>query len=718
MGNNCYTITSAQNWQLGAVWFNDQIDLSESFEITLTMNFGNNDGGADGMVFIMQQIGVNAIGDAGGGIGFEGFNASFGVEMDTFKNAEIGDPFSDHMAILANGNVNHFDGLNIAGPIPANQFGANIEDGQDHVFTLDWNADTQVVEVYFDCALRLSLNIDLVDVFFGGDPMVWWGFSGATGGLNNQQSVCISDFAVGLDPYHEICAGESLELGVVGASDGTYEWSPIDYLSSTNTASTIATPEESIIYEVTFTDVCGETQTLGTEVVVANLEFDVPEEISFCEGDPAELVLDLEEDVTVTANGDAVTLPLPLSSTETIDLVLTQNDCSASYSFESIQLEEPSIDWIESYDACDGEEVLIDAFFQDASYSWTGGVISDESQISTTEAGQFDVTLFLDNGCQKSYSTQVNIFSAPEAGLPETVEFCEGQSFVLSPQQGDSFLWSDQSQGSTLEVTESGIYVVEITNNAGCNGADTSTVTVNPLPQVPQLDDAQLCIGESLEIEIPINPDLQYSLNGQTTQGQEILSIAGFYTIDVLNGETQCGNSSFFELTLLELPFLDLPEEIAICEGEVYELALTNTNQFHWFEEELVTEVEFRQGGTYEIQAENDCGQTSAMIEVFEEVCDCDWYVPNAFTPNLDDINEGVGVTAECDFSKFSWRVYNRWGELVFEGASPQEWWYGEGPGDTHYAPDGMYQWILEVELQFADGVEARTATGTVVLLR
>ncbi|MEO0404496.1 MAG: hypothetical protein AAF193_06460, partial [Bacteroidota bacterium] len=285
---------------------------------------------------------------------------------------------------------------------------------------------------------------------------------------------------------------ESLELGVVGSSDGTFEWSPPDYLSSTNTASTVATPEESIMYEVTFTDVCGDVQTLETEIMVSNLEFDVPEEISFCDGEEAELNLQLNETVTVTANGEAVVLPIPLTETETIQLELTENNCSASYTFESIQLEEPSIDWVELFEVCDGEEVLINAFFPDASYSWTGNIVSEEAEIATTESGQHDVTLTLDNGCSKSYSAEVIVYTAPDAGLPEIVEFCEGQSFVLTPTEGDAFEWSDGTQGSSLLVTESGVYTLAVSNNAGCDGADTSTVVVNSLPSLPPLEDAQL----------------------------------------------------------------------------------------------------------------------------------------------------------------------------------------------------------------------------------
>ena len=62
-------------------------------------------------------------------------------------------------------------------------------------------------EVYFDCELRLSETIDLQGEIFTGSSEVWWGFTGATGGASNEQTVCISEFALGLEPEYQMCLG-------------------------------------------------------------------------------------------------------------------------------------------------------------------------------------------------------------------------------------------------------------------------------------------------------------------------------------------------------------------------------------------------------------------------------------------------------------------------------------------------------------------------------
>ena len=98
LGSDCYQITANSDWELGAVWFNDQLDLTQSFTIEVDVNLGSTDSdGADGIVFVMQAVGPLAIGLAGGGLGFEGFNPSFGVEIDTWQNSEATDPVADHL---------------------------------------------------------------------------------------------------------------------------------------------------------------------------------------------------------------------------------------------------------------------------------------------------------------------------------------------------------------------------------------------------------------------------------------------------------------------------------------------------------------------------------------------------------------------------------------------------------------------------------------------
>ena len=80
----CYTLTTTTS-QSGAVWNIYTIDLTQPFDITLTLNFGTLpfSSGADGISFVLQPVSSGVFGP-GGGVGFEGITPSLGVVMDTY----------------------------------------------------------------------------------------------------------------------------------------------------------------------------------------------------------------------------------------------------------------------------------------------------------------------------------------------------------------------------------------------------------------------------------------------------------------------------------------------------------------------------------------------------------------------------------------------------------------------------------------------------------
>ena len=76
-------------------------------------------------------------------------------------------------------------------------------------------------------------------------------------------------------------------------------------------------------------------------------------------------------------------------------------------------------------------------------------------------------------------------------------------------------------------------------------------------------------------------------------------------------------------------------------------------------------------------------------------------YVPNAFTPDNDGVNDafhplGSGYEGEM----FWYGIFNRWGELVFESTDSDVSWYGQDQrGDgTHFVPDGVYGYSVNVK--------------------
>ncbi len=190
LGNDCFQITPAVNNHAGSVWSQNKISLANDFEVRADLNFGNQDfNGADGIAFVFQPL-CTGVGGVGGGIGYDGISPSLAVEYDTYQNAaENNDPIQDHIALQQNGVLLHTPPFMLAGVslLP------NIEDGANHSTVITWDAGAQTLTVFFDGALQFSYNGDIVANIFGGNPEVFWGFTAATGGLNNDQRVCITD---------------------------------------------------------------------------------------------------------------------------------------------------------------------------------------------------------------------------------------------------------------------------------------------------------------------------------------------------------------------------------------------------------------------------------------------------------------------------------------------------------------------------------------------
>jgi len=185
---NCYTLTTATNTKSGSVWNSNKINLNNSFDFHFNVYLGCQDlNGADGIVFILQPISTS-VGTTGEGMGFEGISPSVGISLDTWQNFNRNDPAYDHISIQLNGIVTH--GTDLAGPIQASATTDNIEDCAWHVFRITWDASKKELTTYFDGQFRLQAQYDLVKNVFNNDPMVFWGFSAATGGANNLQQFC------------------------------------------------------------------------------------------------------------------------------------------------------------------------------------------------------------------------------------------------------------------------------------------------------------------------------------------------------------------------------------------------------------------------------------------------------------------------------------------------------------------------------------------------
>lgn len=104
-------------------------------------------------------------------------------------------------------------------------------------------------------------------------------------------------------------------------------------------------------------------------------------------------------------------------------------------------------------------------------------------------------------------------------------------------------------------------------------------------------------------------------------------------------------------------------------------------------------------------------GQISSLSNITEVIPTMSFYVPDAFTPNGDGINDTFGIAGEA-IKSFNMRIYDRWGELLFESNSATTQWDGSYRGKR--VPQGVYVYQLSAQANTGQKA-AKKGTVTVV---
>ena len=126
--------------------------------------------------------------------------------------------------------------------------------------------------------------------------------------------------------------------------------------------------------------------------------------------------------------------------------------------------------------------------------------------------------------------------------------------------------------------------------------------------------------------------------------------------------------------------------------------------------------------GNYQVQlmVTSDLGCKDTIIDYlrYQEVLFV--YVPNSFTPNGDGRNDIFKPKFQGSLQLYTLRIYDRWGDLVFETRDVNQGWVGDKLGSEYYVPDGVYTYVLEYEA-WGGGYEEAVGDkviGTITLLR
>ncbi|MEX2596746.1 MAG: PKD domain-containing protein [Salibacteraceae bacterium] len=357
----------------------------------------------------------------------------------------------------------------------------------------------------------------------------------------------------------------------------------------------------------------------------------------------------------------------------------------------------------------------------------------------TTGPQSIDVrlTTWSNYGCTSFSENTALIFPKPKANF-RAEPACQNDSTWFSNESNvssgliESSYW-EFGNGSTSTLrnpgepySAPGIYEVylEITSNKGCKDEVTKEVTIPETPVVdfsltPELGCSPLkvittnssaideggmryewYIDDSLVSE-EASPILVFE-NDTTIPTRHTLELKAFSDLECPHSLKQPN-----VVSVLSAPIAGFEESFQDNDPFNPVMNFKNTSwygvRWHWdFDDGNQSEAfapsnYFKNSGNYKVQQVvwNEYSCTDSAWRVIEIDPVTTMYIPNAFTPNNDGVNDTWFVKGFNEGKDFEIAVFNRWGNLIFESDNMNFRWDGLMPNSNEFAPIGVYVYAI-----------------------
>ena len=189
-------------------------------------------------------------------------------------------------------------------------------------------------------------------------------------------------------------------------------------------------------------------------------------------------------------------------------------------------LDETEVTANEGLELCPGESITLEAPTGYDSYTWSNG--SDATSIEVSSTGSYSVISWQGDCASISNTVAVTVLQegAPSISLQGSDIFCEGESAILSAENGNDYTWSNDESSQSISVTESGEYFV--TSQAVCSDDEFVSESI----MITVLDGADEPVVNDMQIGNPGSVDLMAT-------GDNLMWYAGeFDTESIAEGDT------------------------------------------------------------------------------------------------------------------------------------------------------------------------------------
>ncbi|NVO01908.1 MAG: gliding motility-associated C-terminal domain-containing protein [Bacteroidetes bacterium] len=495
-----------------------------------------------------------------------------------------------------------------------------------------------------------------------------------------------------------VCVGQPINLTVVNPTPGaSYHWTgPNGYVS--NTMSPVinnSTTNMSGTYSMTIT-LGGQTSPAVTcNVVVNPLPIaSAGADQTICYNTSANLIA--TGGTTYLWNNsagtnDSITVS-PLVTTTYSVTVTNANGCTATDNVIVNVTPLPLANAGNDVSICFGDSTTLNATGGTA-YLWDNGAGATASVVVHPTLTTTYIVTVTDNACTQTDNIVVTVNTNPIPVVKTVDATCELSNGTANASPiGLTYIWSNSMNTDNITGLIPGNYSVTVSDVNGCTGTASGVVVNIPSPTVSANEIDEICLRKdgSASCTPAGGSSSNYTYlwsNGETTQ-----NIVGLYadTYSVTVSDGTCTATTSVIVRNIPGPIADfsINPSVFVIDENICFFNDFSVNAINWLwnfgdggtSSDPSPNHDYQEVGGYMVtlivQNNYGCADTTQHVVTVKDIFI--FYLPNAFTPNGDGINEVFGPTGiNFDIQSYNMNIYNRWGALVYTTNSLSQPWDG-----------------------------------------
>lgn len=460
-----------------------------------------------------------------------------------------------------------------------------------------------------------------------------------------------------INPPDTVCPGAVYQLSASGGLD--YQWFPTAGLSDPTIANPVFTVNATSTYSVVITDSCS-TDTVSTTIVVSTPSSNAGPDLSICVGD-------------------------------------------------SVQLQGAI----------------------GANLSWSPATGLSNPNVANPMASPLVTTTYLlqvtdPAGCIALDSMVVTVQQGPPMPMTQDTVTCTGVPVELTVSGGTQYSWANSADLSATNIpnpvvttTTSNTYFVTVTNL--CGSVQDSVFVFVPIVVANAWPSDTICPGDSLPVFASGGVTYQWDpaasvLDPLSDNTLVFPPVATTYTVTATDANG-CTDDAQLTVDLFPQPTVDAGLDVQLDFGDIGQFFATGDGSLLWSPDiniscltcpDPLVNPESTTTYTVALTDTNGCVARDAVTAFLAGTL----YVPNAFTPDGDGINDYFQAVA-TEVAEFEIMVFNRWGELLWASNSADEFWDGRYNGTLSQ----IDTYIWKVTMRELNGTR-RSEIGHVNLIR